>query len=103
VGRTSQADAVAQQKVHEALADSSIDLDLIQKMVERIRERRGRRDRATVAPLRDCGTRAKDYHAGGRLLGEREAVIWSMANKFDQAELERLLAAVDRHRGALAF
>jgi tetratricopeptide (TPR) repeat protein len=100
-----QPDAVAQRKVHEALADSSIDLDLIQRLVDQMHAN-GEIDevvRLSLLFVIAAHPRAKDYAAGGRLLGERETVIWSKAAGLDQAELERLLAAVDRHRGALAF
>jgi tetratricopeptide (TPR) repeat protein len=102
----SQPDAAAQKKVHEALANPSIDLDLIQRMVDQFHAN-GEIDeisRLSLLFVIAAHPRAKDYARAGRLLGERETAVWERAERGNNdAEIERLLAAVDRHRGALAF
>ncbi len=101
----SQPDAVAQRKVHEALGNPTIDLDVILRMVEQFHAD-GQIDEITRLSLLfvvAAHPRAKDYARAGQVLGERETAIWAIADRTSEADLERLLAAVDRHRGALAF
>ena len=100
-----QPDAAAQRKVHEALANPAIDLDVIQRLVDQLHAD-GEIDeivRLSLLFVVAAHPRAKDYGRAGQLLGERETAIWAMSDRANEADLERLLAAVDRHRGALAF
>jgi Flp pilus assembly protein TadD len=104
-GHLPQPDAAAQKKVHDALGNPSVDLDVIQRMVDQLHAE-GQIDeivRLSLLFVVAAHPRAKDYARAGQLLGERETAIWAMADRTNDADLERLLAAVDRHRGALAF
>jgi tetratricopeptide (TPR) repeat protein len=100
-----QPDAAAQRKVHEALANPAIDLDVIQRLVDQLHTDGDIDEIARLSLLFVVAAhpRATDYAWAGRLLGERETAVWEMADGANEADIERLLAAVDRHRGALAF
>jgi tetratricopeptide (TPR) repeat protein len=100
-----QPDAAAQKSVHVALADSSIDIAAVRRLVQQLFERGEIDDvvRLSLLFVIAAHPRAKDYVEAGRLLGERETAVWSLADRGNEADLERLLAAIDRHRGALAF
>jgi tetratricopeptide (TPR) repeat protein len=98
-------DASAQQTVHAALADASVDIGAVRQLVQRLFDDGEIDDvvRLSLLFVIAAHPRAKDYAEAGRLLGERETAVWALAERGDEADLERLLAAVDRHRGALAF
>jgi tetratricopeptide (TPR) repeat protein len=101
-----QEDATAQQKVHAALADPAVDVTVARGLVDELRADGTIDDIARLSLLFviSAHPRVKDYAEAGRLLGEREIAVWSTAQKAGhEAGIERLLAAVDRHRGVLAF
>ena len=98
-------DAAAQQAVHDALANPAIPAKAVRQLVEELTAR-GEIDavqRLSLLFVIAAHPRIKDYAEAGRLLGERETAVWTLADGKGEADLERLLAAVDRHRGGLAF
>jgi tetratricopeptide (TPR) repeat protein len=100
-----QPDAAAQKAVHDALANPSIPVKSVRLLVDEMAAK-GEIDpvaRLSLLFVIAAHPRIKDYAEAGRLLGEREIAVWSLVDARDDVDLERLLAAVDRHRGGLAF
>jgi tetratricopeptide (TPR) repeat protein len=101
-----QDDAAAQQKVHAALAESDLDVGAVRTLVDQLRAE-GAIDpiaRLSLLFVIAAHPNVKDYAEAGRLLGEREIAVWGLARQAgSEASRDRHLAAVDRHRGVLAF
>jgi tetratricopeptide (TPR) repeat protein len=100
-GHLSPQDAAAQRKVHQALADPTIDVAEIRQMIEAMASTTQIDGivRLSLLHVVAAHPRIKDYPEAARLVGEQEVAAWKAAGP----DMERQLAAVERHRGVLAF